>query len=387
MISLTQMVSGRTTVSTEILVTEDAMNVPARPPAVAVWNVTSRCNLRCTHCYAAAGARSDGELTTDEALGLVEDLSALGVKVLILSGGEPLLREDIFDISHHGTRKGLMVILSSNGTLIDEEMAGRIKHSGVKYVGVSLDGLAATHDLIRGSAGGFEEAARGIRKLTDARVRAGVRFTVMKDNLEDLPGVVRWIERTGVPRICVYHLVRSGRANDDRLKDIGQGERAAAVDFLLGKAIEWKDTDAEIETVAFPGDGVHAYLWLKRNRPDLASSAARYLTARGGDPSGDRLLNIDHLGNVHPNQFWWDLFLGNVRDADLEELWWSQEHPVLAMMREKHKHVKGRCGRCQFKQVCGGFRLRALRSSGDLWAEDPSCYIGEEAIRSERLAL
>jgi radical SAM protein with 4Fe4S-binding SPASM domain len=373
------MVSGRLTVSKEIL--GGVGKIRNRPQAtIAVWNITNVCNLKCKHCYANSEARDEGELTTEEALRVVDELRELGVKILIFSGGEPLLREDIYDICGHAARKGLVVLVSSNGTTINDDDILQIKRAGIRYVGISIDGSRRTHDNFRGVTGSFDKAVEALKMLKAGNVRTGVRFTVVKYNLPDLPAIIKLLEKIGVPRLCVYHLVYSGRALNMAGEDLSPAERREMLDFLLAKAIEWRELDAEIETVASPADGVYAYLWLKEKYPEFAEDAARYLELRGGDPSAHRLISIDHLGNVHPNQFWWDYTLGNIRERSLAEIWYNSGDSFFRKLKRKHKYVKGRCGRCIFKKVCGGFRLRALRVYGDPWEEDPACYLSDKEV-------
>ena len=380
MINLTEMVSGKPTVSKDVLrEVERKAHYWPRAPTIAVWNVTNACNLQCRHCYASAGVREEGELTTEESILLIDEIKKLGVRIPILSGGEPLIREDIYEICSQASSAGLMVLLSSNGTMISEQAISEIKRSGVKYVGVSLDGLREKHDGFRGVEGSFDMALDGLKALVEHGVRTGVRFTVVKYNFSDLPALIEFLEDLGIPRICVYHLVYAGRGITLGHEDLTPAQKREMLDFLLAKALEWKGLDAEIETVASPADGVYAYLYLKEKYPGLASVAWRYLEMRGGDPSAQRLINIDHLGNVHPDQFWWDYTFGNVKEMNLINIWYNED-PFIKKLREKQKYVKGKCGRCAFKVVCGGLRVRALRVYGDAWGEDPACFLSEEEV-------
>jgi MoaA/NifB/PqqE/SkfB family radical SAM enzyme len=218
------MVSGRLTVSKEIL--GGVGKIRNRPQAtIAVWNITNVCNLKCKHCYANSEARDEGELTTEEALRVVDELRELGVKILIFSGGEPLLREDIYDICGHAARKGLVVLVSSNGTTINDDDILQIKRAGIRYVGISIDGSRRTHDNFRGVTGSFDKAVEALKMLKAGNVRTGVRFTVVKYNLPDLPAIIKLLEKIGVPRLCVYHLVYSGRALNMAGEDLSPAER------------------------------------------------------------------------------------------------------------------------------------------------------------------
>jgi radical SAM protein with 4Fe4S-binding SPASM domain len=345
---------------------------------VVVWNLTRACELKCRHCYARAGRPSPGELTTQEALQLIDQIAALGARILIFSGGEPLLRPDIYTLLQRATARGLKTLVSTNGVGIDERMAEGLKRAGTTYVGVSFDGLGTVHDRIRGVKGAFDRALAALKVLNAVGVMTGVRFTLWRANLDQLEPLLDLLEELGVRRFCLYHLVYSGRAADLMGEDLTPQERRVVVGYLIERALEWRD--GEIETVASPVDGVYAYRWLKEWDPSAAERAASYLMARGGDPSAERLISIDELGRVHPNQFWWDYTLGSVKEAPLGVIWARNDDPLLKGLRSKPTRVKGRCGRCAFRQVCAGFRLRALRVYGDPWAEDPACYLGEEEV-------
>ncbi len=386
MIALSKMVAGEVTVS-EKLTYGSREKIPAKlveaskkPIPVTVWNATSRCNLKCVHCYADAGSRRSGELTTEEAKEMIEDLASIKVPVLLISGGEPLMREDIFDLIEFAKSRGLHCSLSTNGTLIDGEVAERLKEAGVDYVGVSLDGLERTNDEFRGLKGAFKKALEGLVNAKDVGILTGVRFTVTKFNVKDVPGLVDLVVENEIPRFCLYHLVPSGRADFEI--DIGVKERRELMDWLFEKAIELRDSREKVEilTVDNPADGIFFYLKLKEIDEKLAEESLEFLKYRGGDNSGYRIADIDMFGNVHPNQFWWDYTVGNVREEKFSEIWLNPKDELLIKLREKHKHIRGRrCGNCVYKTYCGGFRLRALRS-GDLWGDDPSCYLEDEEI-------
>ena len=383
MINLTEMISGKVTVSRQIL--EDSSRT-SKSPITAVWNVTNICNLKCRHCYASSGLfKTQSELTTEEAYALIDDLKNLGVKILIFSGGEPLLREDIFELAKYARRKSLKTILSTNGTLINDDIGRRIKDSGLSYVGVSIDGAKERHDWFRGVNGSYEKAVEGLKIMKELGIKTGIRFTATKYNFEDLKSVIELLEELNIPRICVYHLIPSGRGLNLVEWDLNHSQKRMMMRFLLDKAFEWREKDAEIETVGSPEDGVYAYLLLKKIDDDLAKCALSYLMRRGGDPSADRLINIDYLGNVHPNQFWWDYTMGNIREKSLEEIWFNTDG-FLDKLRGKYKYVKGKCARCPFKEVCSGFRLRALRIYHDPWEEDPGCYLEEEELKKGFIA-
>jgi len=378
MIALSKLVGGKATVSkrltykSEEKIPNTLVEAKKNPIPVVVWNITSKCNLRCVHCYANVNSVSE----FDTASSLIDDLSALRIPVLLISGGEPLMHKNIYDIIKYAKSKGIQVSLSTNGTLIDEEVAGKLKELGVDYVGVSLDGIKETHDLFRGVRGAFEKAVEGLLNAKDEGLLTGVRFTVTKYNLRDVKSILDFVIENEIPRFCLYHLVPSGRA--DFSMDITPNERRELMEWLFNKAIDLRDSKekTEILTVNNPADGVFFYLKLKEIDEKLAEDAFEFLKYRGGDNSGFRLACIDFYGNVHPNQFWFDYTVGNVFKEKFSELWMNPRDELLIKLREKQKYLRGRCGKCKFKEICGGFRLRALRA-GDVWGEDPSCYLKE----------
>ncbi len=387
MIPITKMVTGKATVSKRITYGGEDSDVPKklvemsrglRP--VVVWNLTKACNLRCVHCYASADVSATDELTIEECKAVVEDLAEMKVPLVLFSGGEPLLRKDLFEIAEYAKDKGLKFALSTNGTLITPEVAEKIKEAGFEYVGVSLDGMPETNDKFRGVKGAFEKAFEGLLNAKEVGLQTGIRFTVTKFNLKDIPAIIDLLAENEIPRFCLYHLVPSGRA--DFSYDISLKERRELVDWLFERAIELHDEGCETEilTVDNPCDGVYVCLKLKELDEDLAVKAFEFLKFRGGDKSGAQLANIDMHGDVHPNQFWWDHTCGNVRRKKFSEIWLNPKDELLIKLRNKLNYLRGKCGRCAYKEVCGGFRLRALRA-GDLWGDDPDCYLTEEEIR------
>ncbi len=387
MIPITKMVTGKATVSKRITYGGEDSDVPKklvemskglRP--VVVWNITKACNLRCVHCYASADVSTTGELTTEECKAVVEDLAEMNVPLILFSGGEPFLRKDLFEIAKYAKEGGLKFALSTNGTLITTEVAEKIKETGFEYVGVSLDGMPETNDKFRGVKGAFEKAFEGLLNAKEAGLQTGIRFTVTKFNLKDVPAIIDLLAENEIPRFCLYHLVPSGRA--DFSYDISLKERRELVDWLFDKAIELHDEGCETEilTVDNPCDGVYVCLKLRELDEDLAVKAFEFLKFRGGDKSGAQLANIDMHGDVHPNQFWWDHTCGNVKKEKFSEIWLNPKDELLIKLRNKLNYLRGKCGRCAYKDVCGGFRLRALRA-GDLWGDDPDCYLKEEEIR------
>jgi len=354
-----------------------------RDLAVLFWNTTFVCNLKCIHCYASATPHPHpNELKREEMIDVIDDLSNMKLPVIIFSGGEPLMNPYIYELSEIATEKGIRSTLSTNGTLIDENVAGKIKDSGFKYVGISLDGMREKHDFMRGVKGAFDRSINGLKNIKNVGIMSGVRFTVTKNNYDDLPKLFDLSLDIGIDRFCVYHLVPSGRGAN--VEDIDNKKRREMLDFLIEKTYYVHDEKIEMEilTVDNPVDGVYAFLKTLKEDEKRAREVYRLLKRRGGDNSGIKAGNIDPLGYVHPNQFWWDLNMGNVRERKFSEIWRDGNEIVNDLRKNKTVKLKGKCARCNFKDICGGFRLRALRINGDLWAEDPDCYLTEDEIKT-----
>ncbi|MBL8490282.1 MAG: heme d1 biosynthesis radical SAM protein NirJ, partial [Rhodocyclaceae bacterium] len=298
---------------------------PARKPPgpVVIWNLIRRCNLTCKHCYSISADKDfPGELTTDEVYRVMDDLKAFRVPALILSGGEPLLRPDIFDIARRARSLGFYTALSSNGTLIDAAMLARIAAVGFDYVGVSLDGLGATHDRFRRQAGAFDASLAGIRLCRDAGLKVGVRFTLTKDNFHDLPGLLRLVEDEGIDRFYFSHLNYAGRGNRNRKDDAQHRMTREAMDLLFDTCWGYRQRGLEKEftTGNNDADGVYLLHWVDRHFPERVPHVRAKLAQWGGNSSGVNVANIDNLGQVHPDTMWWHHNLGSVRERPFSEI-------------------------------------------------------------------
>ena len=357
--------------------------VPPTGPVV-IWNLVRRCNLTCRHCYATSADKDfPGELTTGQVLGVMEDLREFGVPVLILSGGEPLLRQDIFEVSRYAKALGFYVGLSSNGTLISEANLGDIVSVGYDYVGVSLDGMRETHDRFRRREGAFNEALRGIRLCRDAGLKVGLRFTLTKDNATDLPALLKLMDDEGLTKLYLSHLNYAGRGYKNRSDDVHYRITRHAMDLLFD--VVWDDVlggrQREFVTGNNDADGAYLLLWARRFLPEHEERLAGMLERWGGNSSGVNIANIDNEGRVHPDTMWWDYTLGNVKDRPFSAIWQDLSDPLMAGLRQKRRPVKGRCADCRFIGICGGnSRTRAWRMTGDPWAEDPGCYLQDAEI-------
>jgi pseudo-rSAM protein/SPASM domain protein len=347
---------------------------------VVVWNATRRCNLRCRHCYASADSEAAaGELTTREARTLIDELAEYGVPVLLFSGGESLVRDDLNGLVAHAADRGIRPVLSTNGTLLSEDRARRLKRAGLAYAGVSVDGLPERNDAFRGREGAFESAVEGIAAAQAAGLKTGLRYTVTEANVEDLPGVVDLLTDRGVDRFCFYHLDYGGRGESAREVDLSPPKRRRVVRRLCELTREYHANSHEIETLLVGNYADTAFLVEYAREAfgdERAASIRRYLERNGGDPAGERVADIDPQGNVHPTQFWQGYSLGNVRDRPFGAIWEDGSNPLLSRLRERPATLSGRCLSCRYRDICrGGSRLRALTVHGELSAPDPQCYL------------
>ena len=357
----------------------------AKPPGpVVIWNLIRRCNLNCKHCYSiSADTDFPGELSTEQVYGVMDDLKAFRVPVLILSGGEPLLRPDIFEISRHAKEMGFYVALSTNGTLIDEATADRIAEIGYDYLGISLDGIGEVHDRFRRQEGAFDASMRGIHLCHDRGIKVGVRYTMTEGNIESLNGILDLVENENIDKFYLSHLVYAGRGNRNRGDDAAHQTTRAAMDVMFDRCWDYvkRGEHKEFVTGNNDADGVYFLMWVEKNFPDSADHIRAKLEAWGGNSSGVNVANIDNLGTVHPDTMWWHYDLGNVKERPFSEIWSDTSDPIMAGLKASPRQIKGRCGECKQFAICGGnTRVRAQRLTGDAWEEDPACYLSDVEI-------
>ncbi|PIQ12514.1 MAG: heme d1 biosynthesis radical SAM protein NirJ [Hydrogenophilales bacterium CG_4_9_14_3_um_filter_59_35] len=356
----------------------------SRPGPVVIWNLIRRCNLTCKHCYSISADKDfPGELSTSDVYTVMDDLKRFRVPVLILSGGEPLLRTDIFDIAHRAKEMGFYVGLSSNGTLIDESNIDRIVAVGFDYVGVSLDGIQETHDQFRRMAGAFDKSMHGIRLCKERGIKVGIRFTLTQDNAHDLPGLLQLMEDEALDKFYLSHLNYAGRGNKNRKDDAFHQTTRQAMERLFDTCWRYQQEGRHKEFVTGNNDADGAYLlfWVRRHFPQMEDHLRAKLVQWGGNSSGVNVANIDNLGNVHPDTMWWNYNLGNVLERPFPEIWTDTSDPIMAGLKAHPRKVGGRCGQCAHFDICGGnTRVRAWQVSGDPWAEDPACYLDDEEI-------
>jgi len=335
---------------------------------MVAWEVTRSCNLACIHCRASAGCGPyAGELTTDEGLRLLDDIATIGKPVIILTGGEPLLRSDIFEIAAYGDRKGLRVVLATNGTLVTKQVAGNLLRSGIKRVSISLDGMdAERHDAFRNVAGAFAGALSGIEAMKEAGMEFQINTTITKANLDQLPAIMDLAVRLGAVAHHIFLLVPTGRGKEMAEQAISPADYEKTLNWFYEASL---DCSIQLKATCAP----HYYRILKQRR-------GKQLTRRTGDENdlhamtrgclgGSSFCFISHTGQVQPCGYL-EVDCGQIKEKRFSDIWNSS--PILKDLRDLNKY-KGKCGHCEFIRVCGGCRARAYEITGDYLAPEPFC--------------
>jgi len=350
-------------------------------PFLVVWDFTHRCNLRCRHCYQNAQTALPGELTTDEAKSLIEDLSDAGVVAIAFSGGEPLMRKDFFEVARHAHDHEMFVALASNGTLISPEVADRLRDEAcVDYVEISLDGKdAASHDAMRGISGAFDRTVGGIRNCVGAGIFTCVATTVTRSNYAQALDIYRLARDLAVRRFMWFNFIPTGRGTEMWKEDLTPEQREELMRALYlqntGNGTEALSTAPQFARVAMQveRDGRtpvgHFY-----QGDELAGKGQMLAEFIGGCGAGRLYCSVEPTGDIQPCVFM-PITVGNIRERPFLEIW--HESPILQQLRDRGR-LKGGCGDCAYKYVCGGCRARAWSYFRDLDAPDPGCINNRE---------
>ncbi|MFZ5968444.1 MAG: radical SAM protein [Bacillota bacterium] len=351
---------------------------------VIAWNITQKCNYYCKHCYSNASCEEDVDtLNFGEITKIIDDFEANNVPVILLSGGEPLIRNDIFDIIRYIAGKKIRISLSTNGSLIDKSTAAALKGMGISYVGISIDGTREKNDDFRGVSGAFDNTIKAIENCYHAGQKVGLRFTLQKNNYKDVPSILELMEEMKVDRICFYHLVPSGRGKDITDQMLSNEETKEVIDYLYEyskKMIAEKKNTKEILTVANHTDGPYIYQKVKKEDPYLAEKILNMLIRNKGNRSGTAIANVDWNGTVYPDQFTRFLPIGNLKSNSFSTIW-NDNQSILWQLRNRNIFLEGRCSACKWLSICNGnLRARAYHVHGDMWAPDPACYLEDDEI-------
>jgi Fe-coproporphyrin III synthase len=365
-------------------------NVHQRP--IVIWNITRTCNLHCAHCYASSkDEQYPGELTTEEAKTVLDDMAEYKVPVVLFSGGEPTLRPDLPElISYANGLGGLNPLISTNGTLLTKEKVKELSNAGLKRAGISMDGMEAVHDKFRGSIGSWKLTLDGIRNSLEAGMRVSLRVTVTNRNVQELPALFDLAEREGIPRVCVYHLAYAGRGEKLLRFDLKHEERRKMVEYVFERTIESyaKGNKLEVLTVDNHTDAAYLQMWADKNMPEQSERIRALQSRNGGNTAGKGMGNIDNLGNVHPDQFWWNQTIGNVKERKFSEIWEDESIDLLAKLRNRKSHLPDDCKNCKWLSICNGnLRVRAESASGDSFGMDPACYLTKEERQPQPIGV
>ncbi len=347
-------------------------------PFLVVWNFTYKCNLNCKHCYSDAGTNPRGELSTSEAIKVVDQLADFGVTSLAFSGGEPLMRKDFFDVAEHAVDSGLYVSVATNGTLLTPERVKKLKKVGLNYVEISLDGAESyTHDAFRRTPNSFNQALNGLKNCVKEDICTCLAITATKNNLKEIPSVFTLAQDLGVERFTLFNFVPTGRGKAIFELDPSPEEREEVLTFLNKKLSERPKmavltTAPQLARVALQSNSPHEDILMPLAHME-ASNISRKTRALadfiGGCGAGRFYCAVSPEGSVQPCVFL-PISVGNLKKEKFENVWLNS--PLFKVMRNR-RNLKGRCGQCEFKYVCGGCRARAYAYHNDYLMSDPGC--------------
>lgn len=330
------------------------------------WEVTRSCNLSCLHCRAAAERGPyQGELTTQECFRFIDEVAAFSKPVLILTGGEPLLREDIFEIATYAKRKGLRAVMAVNGTLLDAGKATKAKRAGIQRLSISLDGASAeSHDRFRGVAGAFEGAMEGIRYLREAELDFQINTTVTKKNLVEVEDILKLAIQLGAVAHHIFLLVPTGRG-----KELA-GDEIAPEDYE--RTLVWfyeQENEVPLQLKATCAPQYYRIVHQHGGAQARRDEGKNLNAFTRGCLGGASFCFVSHRGDIQPCGYL-EVIAGNMRERPFQQVW--EEAEVFEKLRDL-KNLEGKCGRCEYRVVCGGCRARAFSLSGDYLAEEPFC--------------
>jgi len=359
-------------------------------PFLVVWDFTHKCNLQCKHCYSNSGVVEEEELSTKQALAVVDQLADAHVTALAFSGGEPLTRKDFFQVARHASDRGLYVSLASNGTLLTKENVAKVKEAKVNYIDVSIDGACAkTHDDFRGVPGTFDKAIAGLKNCVEADLCVCIATTVGKNNMAELPAIIDLAEKIHAERFTYFNFIPTGRGKAHFDQDLSPQEREEVMRYLLNRM------SAGCKTTILATAPQLARVALQCQGPagtnEVTMSMAHMQTVKvtkkavplgefiGGCGAGRLYCSISPQGDVHPCVFL-PVNVGNLKTEKFQDVWLNA--PLFNAFRNR-ANLKGSCGKCDYKFVCGGCRARsAAYHNGDMLNGDPGCIMGVRGPKS-----
>jgi heme b synthase len=337
---------------------------------MVAWEVTRRCNLACVHCRASSLCGSyAGELTTDEGKRLLDDIASCGNPVIILTGGEPLLRPDIYELAAYGNARGLRMVLATNATLLSEPIAREMLESGIKRVSVSIDGLdAVAHDSFRGVAGAFDGAMAGIAALKRAGMEFQINTTITQANLAQIEGILNLALRLGAAAHHIFLLVPTGRGKDLADQEISPQDYERTLEWFHDKSLT-----CPIQLKATCAPHYHRIFHQRKSRARVSqppkTSGHSFQAMTRGCMGGSSFCFVSHTGQVQPCGYL-EIDCGQLRSEKFPDIWKNSD--IFKNLRDLSR-LRGKCGRCEFIRVCGGCRARAFEITGDYLDEEPFC--------------
>jgi len=338
---------------------------------VVVYNCTNKCGQNCLHCYSKTDLDAK-ELDTQQAKNFLNQLVEIKCPVVLFSGGEPLERADLFELLDYSSKLGLRTALSTNGNLINEQVAKMLIDVGVSYVGVSIDGTEKTHDNFRGIAGSFKKAVNAVKFCKEVNLKIGLRFTMTNRNFSQIHDIFSLAQNLNVQRICFYHLISAGQAVKNNLKCTNQQVRQSLNDILnCAKGFSSKGV-TEVLTVGNHADGAFVLNRLKQEKLPLYEKTFDLLQKFGGNKIGIKILDVDSAGNIHPDQFWQNYSLGNVTEMEIGEIFKKS----LNIFMDKTEFSPDRCKKCCWLKICG-------TNMRDTHLE-PDCYLDDKEIEGKQ---
>ena len=349
-------------------------------PIMIVWNFTNACNLRCKHCYQWRGrSLYPNELSLDEKLNVVDQVADMVVPILGISGGEPLVSPHLIPVIRHAKERGLWVTVATNGTLLSEEMVGKLKEAGVDYLEVSLDSADShKHDAFRGVEGSWRRTVDGIKRAVKAGMDVGIASTITRLNLDELDDLYHLALLLDVRKFFAFNFIPTGRGRESASIDLSPQEREEMLRRIYGyineKRIAVCATAPQLARVCYASPDIPVAMhYAMKTRSRSAKHVAEYL---GGCGAGRAYCCIQPDGKVTPCVFMEDLVVGDLREQSLKEIW--EEADVFRVLRDR-ENLKGHCKVCEFRDICGGCRARAYAYFGDPTAPDPGCINNREA--------
>jgi len=350
--------------------------------SIMIWNFTNRCNLSCHHCYSKADPYNTDSLTFSKIQQIIPQLLESKINFIIFSGGEPLIREDIYDIATQMKKNNIITYLSTNGMYINEKNVKKIINT-FDYIGISIDGKEKTHDYFRGQKGSYLKAMNAIKLIQKNGGNCGIRFTLTKETQNDFYSMFDLVEELNINKFYISHLVYSGRGKDNLNIDLSKEQRREYVEFIIQKAFEYYKAKKNIDIVTgnMEMDAIMLLKKFQKDYPKYCNDLIKRLKHWGGNSSGVRIGNMDWEGNVKPDPFFPET-IGNYLKQPLKDIWLNPSNKIAQRLRDTPRKISGRCEDCKYILICnGGNRSRSFVIHNDLWKEDPSCYLTDEEIK------